>query len=208
MKCLNYTILLVFILPLTPIVSKIHAEVWNLGGGLYAAGVRSDEFEFTAAPQGMGRQWQDQWCWAASIQMVLNFHGIPVTQPEIVNRGLGAVINQGGDEAAILRALNNMAIDVRGLPVQIVADSQRVSTRSIVEALSNKWPLIVGLTMPGIRHAVVLTAVEYSISPNGDPIPVSAIIRDPWPMNQSLQRIPWADFLGACTFAAHVYIER
>lgn len=199
---------ILYFLILGVVTCSTHGEVWNLGGGFYAAGVRTDEFEFTSAPQGQGRQWQDQWCWAASIQMVLNFHGIPVAQPQIVNRGLGAVINQGGDENAIMRALNNMAIDIRGQPVRIVADSKRVSGRSIVSALANKWPLIVGLTMPGMKHAVVLTAVEFRYDENGQPAPVTAIVRDPWPYNPSMQRIPWDSFLESCSFAAHVYVER
>jgi hypothetical protein len=44
-------------------------------------------FMFTPAAQQ-----QDEWCWAASIQMILNWYHIPVTQEMIVNQIKGAPI--------------------------------------------------------------------------------------------------------------------
>ena len=44
-------------------------------------GIRTVDFNFVAAAQQ-----QSEWCWAASIQMILNYYGIPATQQEIVTR--------------------------------------------------------------------------------------------------------------------------
>src|ERR1700728_4718200 len=37
-------------------------------------------------------QQQDEWCWAASIQMILSYYHIPVTQEMIVNQIKGGLI--------------------------------------------------------------------------------------------------------------------
>lgn len=170
------TLLVLLYLLLICNIYPLCAEVWSIGGGYYAAGVRTDEFQFRAAPEGHGRQWQDQWCWAASIQMVLNFHGIPVAQHEIVKKGIGRIINQGGDSNAILRALDNWAFDLSGRPCRISADTRDITNQSIVSALANKWPLIVGLTLSQTKHAVVLTAVEFYYDQDGRIVPINAII--------------------------------
>jgi len=60
--------------------------------GLYCAGIPSKDFKYRAAPESSGRQRQTNWCWAASIQMVLNFHGVDVTQEEIVQRIFGTLL--------------------------------------------------------------------------------------------------------------------
>ena len=54
-------------------VSTVRADVQRLGPNLFAAGVPSDQFEFFAAASQAGRQRQSNWCWAASVQMVLNY---------------------------------------------------------------------------------------------------------------------------------------
>src|SRR5713101_6521279 len=63
--------------------------------------IARDEFDFFAAAQR-----QNEWCWAASIQMILNWYHLPVDQAQIVARNYGAPINQGGTDQMISASLN------------------------------------------------------------------------------------------------------
>ena len=54
--------------------------------GLHYEGILTQQFDFVAAAQQM-----DEWCWAASVQMILQYYEIPVTQEEIVARVFGGV---------------------------------------------------------------------------------------------------------------------
>ena len=69
------------------------ADMQQLGPNYFAAGVVSGEFEFFAAPQQQGRQRQQNWCWAATTQMVLNYHGLYVTQEQVVARIFGKLVD-------------------------------------------------------------------------------------------------------------------
>jgi hypothetical protein len=72
-------------------------------------GIRTADFNFYAAAQQ-----QNEWCWAASIQMILNYYGIPATQQEIVTRTYGIPVDQPGSDAAINAALNGWGRAVEG----------------------------------------------------------------------------------------------
>src|SRR5207253_8273207 len=83
------------------------ASIQPIGPGIWAAGIPSNEFEFFAAPETEGHQRQSNWCWAASVQMVLNYRGVPVTQEQVVQRIFaGAVPNVPGQPNQILTALS------------------------------------------------------------------------------------------------------
>ena len=57
---------------------------------VYWAAVKTSYFrEFVA------RQEKDCWCWAACVQMVLNYQGINVDQEDVVRRAKGLRIRSG-----------------------------------------------------------------------------------------------------------------
>ena len=71
------------------------ADTLPLGDtGYFVAGVKSEEFVHFAAPESAGKQRMENWCWAACIQMVLNYHGLYVDQQDIVTRIYGAAIDR------------------------------------------------------------------------------------------------------------------
>lgn len=189
--------------------SPVSAEIQQVGPNLFVAGVPSDQFEFFAAPSLAGRQRQSNWCWAASIQMVLNYHGLFVAQEQIVQRIYGAQVDYPAQPAQILAALSGWAPDVRGRYSAIYASPYTLSGSQLVQDLAYRWPIIVGLQNPGGGgHAVVLTAVYYSVDQWNNPWFQSVVIRDPWPGSPSRQEMSWAEFQQRVMFMAHVRVQR
>ena len=190
--------------------STPNAEIQQLQQNLFVAGIPSDQFEFFSSPTQNGRQRQTNWCWAASVQMVLNYHGLYVAQEQVVQRIYGAQVDRPADPNQILHALTGWAPDSRGRYSSIHANPYTYSGSQIVQDLANRWPLIVGLRNPsgGIGHAVVLTAVYYSVDQLNNPIFQGVVIRDPWPGSPSRQEMPWNEFQSRLMFMTHIYVNR
>lgn len=199
---------LLILLLLMPATSR--ADIQWLGSNRFIAGVPDAEFEFFAAPNNVGRQRQANWCWAAAVQMVLNYHGLVVNQEQIVARIFGELIDKPGRPDQILAALSGWAPDSRGRFSQVLATPYIFQGSDIVEDLAYKWPLIVGLIQPGqpIGHAYVLTAVTYSVNQFNQPIFDSVVLRDPWPGSPSKVELSWREFQSRLMFAARVSVNR
>jgi hypothetical protein len=144
-------------------------------------GIPRDEFEFYAASQR-----NSQWCWAASIQMVLNYYGISIEQEQIVARTYGTdpygrLPNWGGSFEDITSNLNNWSIDNNGDPYIVKASvlAGAPTPVHLLDELEKKHPVIIAYaSSPASGHAVVITAASYTPSPYG-PIIQSLIVRDP-----------------------------
>ena len=84
-RCSARAILLSLLLLFVP--TSAFADTMPVGNtGYFVAGVPTEEFVHFAAPEGAGRQKMENWCWAACIQMVLNYHGLYVDQKDVVAR--------------------------------------------------------------------------------------------------------------------------
>lgn len=114
MKHARYQLFAVVLVVASVLPQPALGELQQVGPNLFVAGVPSDQFEFFAAPSLAGRQRQSNWCWAASIQMLLNYHGLFVAQEQIVQRIYGAQVDYPAQPAQILAALSGWAPDVRG----------------------------------------------------------------------------------------------
>jgi len=188
-------------------LAQAQPDIRQIQPGVYAVGVPTEEFEYMAAPQNSGRQRQTNWCWAASIQMVLNYHGVKATQEEIVSRCFGALIDRPAEPQVILAALNGWGVQANGNPVIISASPIVLKGSDIVADLAYHWPLIVGFRTPRGGHACVLTAVSYTVNPyTNEPVFQSAVLRDPWPNNQSRNIVPWSRFISSLMFIARVRV--
>lgn len=155
--------------------------------------------------ESIARQEEDHWCWAACVQMVLNYQGVDVDQDDIVLQAFGSRINKGGTCYDIARGANgwhtrNHVISAR------VESSYSATAQSFIDDLVNKYPLIIGLDMPGQTdgHAYVLTGISFK-KVNGEYKPIEVILRDPWPTNPSRKKIPWSDFRKRVHTIVHVY---
>lgn len=180
----------------------------QIGLHQYCAGVPMKDFEYYAAPQIVGRQRQSMWCWAASIQMILNYHGLLVSQEQVVQRVFGQKINSPANISHILSALRGWAPDIRGRFSEIHASQYGLTPSELIRDLSNNWPLIVGFGGKPIGHACVLTAVEYNQYLNGFPFLTKAIYRDPSPNYFSRQGSSWAIFSNRASFYVRIWVVR
>lgn len=129
------------------------------------------------------RQQQNQWCWAACVSMICNWHGHPISQNSIVSRVYGGLANLPGDDRVLTSTLNNTWIDDNGASFRISAQTfslalgtANVSNANVVDDLRNDYPLLVGAR----SHATVLTRVDYVMA-NGTPQILQAHVVDPWP---------------------------
>lgn len=200
--------LLLFIsLLLSPAFAQTVVEVQP---GYYYAGIPSSQFESLAAPDTSGKQRQGNWCWAASIQMILNFHGVDVTQEEIVSRVFGDLIDAPASPDTVLSALSGWAVDSSGQSVLVSASPYVSEVSEIVYDLAYQQPMVIGLiTEDGIGHACVLTAISYTVDPySGQSKLLSVVIRDPWPDRQSRIELSWNEFCSRLMFIARVRVEK
>ncbi len=179
-------------------IAPLHAQsVLKIGNNLFTAGIPTKEFEHYAAPLESGRQRQENWCWAACIQMVLNYHGLKIDQEQIVTRIFGSPIDLPGNPEHVLSALSGWAPNQFGGYSTIHSDYGVYSPLDIINNLAAKWPIIVGLrnrTSLQQAHAYVLTAVYYTVNQYQEPIIEHVVLRDPFPGNPSRQVISWIEF--------------
>lgn len=134
------------------------------------------------------KQENDNWCWAASIQMVFNHYGIIITQKQIVARTFGTndfenLPNWTVSFKTITSNLNNWTIDNSGKWFFITSlyDKAAPETQVLINELKQNKPVIIGYKKdPFSSHVVVITGVEY-INDSKRPIVTKLIVRDPWP---------------------------
>lgn len=152
-------------------------------------GIPRERVEFVAAAQQ-----NSQWCWAASIQMVLNYYGVNINQSQIVARSYGVgptgqLPDWPGSFQTITNNLNNWSVDNNGTPYIVTArlGGGAPTPAILLEELNNQRPVIVAyMSSPTSGHAVVVTAASYTLSPYG-PIVQSIIVRDPFPTAENIQ---------------------
>ena len=152
-------------------------------------GIPSGVMDFYAA-----NQMNSQWCWAASIQMVLNAYGVNISQQDVVSVTYGAdsngeLINEPASVETIHQNLNSWGVDFNGRLYQVTArlGIGEPSAVDFVNELSNGIPIIICYKNDnGGGHAVVVTGVS-TIETDSDTYLRSIIVRDPWPSVANLQ---------------------
>jgi len=175
------------------------------GGRVCEAGVPSVAM-VTASQQ------ETQWCWAASIQMVLGYHGHEVDQKTIVTKAYGSAANMPAQPGTILKELNRTWTDKGGDRFRVGAAPVGAGAVEMAHELAAGFPLIIGYSNGIQGHAVVLTAMSYSAlwgrDPWGRPVLGPATIqqvevRDPW---DGKHRLLKAGEWGSIMFAAKVRV--
>lgn len=160
------------------------------------AGIQSMNFQ-------QAYQLQSEWCWAACISMLFEFHGHKVSQQRIVEETWGTVANMPGQPLQILSDLNRTWKDDSGVPFRSLADMRSVNIYTAVDDLKNDDPLIIG----ALGHATVLTAITGDINMTTGAWQIEeVIVRDPWPGNGGRRLLTPMEW-GNLEFAARVRVE-
>lgn len=142
-------------------------------------GVPTEQFDFVSSPQ-----LQSLWCWAAGIEMILRWHGVNVSQSQIVEYVKGRLTNEPGSDDEISTCLNNWAVRVDGRNVRIRSRVARTApaTTALIHELSQGHPVLLAVaTGPLSGHILVLTSVTYIHNAWTGPILESLVFRDPSP---------------------------
>lgn len=173
---------------LTVFVLAVCSESTN-GGRPQVVGVHRDRIEYVAA-----QQLRSNWCWAASLQMLLNYYDVDVDQVGLVARTKGSfpngsLPNAGGSERDVMARLNGKIVDKRGRHYELISrfGAGIPPPRLLVDELSRRRPLLVGYVSGRdkkggkIRHMVLVEAAEFSIEPSGKLVVHSMAIREPSP---------------------------
>lgn len=144
------------------------------------AGISMDRLPTVYAFQRM-----NQWCWAASLEMIFAYYGYRVSQEQIVTATFGRLVNLPAFTGAVIsQNLNRVWVDaggqrfrseIRGL-YDFNGGILALNDQDIVGALAGERPLLLGNT----SHAVVLTAVAYQQTGFGPRI-FNIGVLDPWP---------------------------
>ena len=183
-------------------------------------GALKDKYVYVGIPQSefaeiasYGKQRSMNWCWAACIQMVMNYHAIPVAQEQIVKRTLGRLADVPADPQMMFRALNGWEVDVHGDHVQVSSNTYTTSAKEITAFLKTKKPLIIGLRENGSRigHAYVLIGMFYNTVPDGrgdiNYAPHSVLLVNPWPGSESIVDIGWDEFVERFIISFKVWVN-
>lgn len=178
-KCI-YIALWVLLFPLAGKGQKMQ----QIGTNRFLVGVEAQEIQYLAEHSlNGGKQLRSNWCWAASIQMVLNYHGLQVAQADLVKNIFGNYQpNLPANRQQILQALHGWQPNLQGHPQRVFAQQIPLEERQIITALAYKWPLILGMVNEqGVAHAVVLAGIQYQVMPDGGIHIEEAYLLDPWP---------------------------
>lgn len=177
-------------------------------GNTYYAGVDNNYFAYHAARY----QKQNFWCWAASIQMVLNYYKIPATQEQIVQHVKKKIINTPANNRQIIKGLTGWQLpDSNGRIIYLYGSSFDLKNNNKVIKHLGKYssPIIVGLKPPKTRlgHAYVLIGVDFMVN-NGIQNINIAYLYDPTPRKKSLVAMSWIELKNRLASATVVHTNR
>jgi hypothetical protein len=131
------------------------------------------------------RQLRSNWCWAACVDMVLDFYGQPeIRQCDIVGRKLhkpccsdpfNSKYDVTCDEKDIRAVWNQAGIEARAHLGQLTADNGWLNSAQLVDELNNGRPVQLGLKWDSTGgHAIIVHG--WKNSSKG----LFFIVNDPW----------------------------
>ena len=170
-----------------PSSSFAYSYCWadqNYGLELCRAGIQSKQFLHV-------RSYQKTlvWCWAAVYEMIFAWHGVRISQENIVKQTYGAAIPTALDPISLVRNAHTSYIDNSG--DQFSVNSRifsadfgilQLDNGDIVDELENENPLIICNS----SHMMVLIGVEY-IQEYSLPTIIAGWVADPFPLTNYAQ---------------------
>lgn len=151
-------------------------------------GIPTSHMDYFAA-----RQLRKNWCWAASIKMVLKYYGVAITQKQIVERTYGTdkfgrLPNWAASYKIIHRNLNNWDIDNDDNKYSVTAKIRfgRPNHIWLINEINAQRPVIVAYnTGATTGHAVVITGLSF-VFKKPTPTVIKIAVRNPWPSKQNI----------------------
>jgi hypothetical protein len=154
----------------------------TLAQKLYYVGIPNSRMNYYASVQQ-----KPQWCWAASIQMVMNYYQVDIDQQMVVERTYGTnpdgeLPNWSANVETIHLNLNHKGIDKNGKKYIVNARAGKGAPEPalLIDELSQKKPVVIAYQADFGGHVVIITALSYFETPRG-PIIRSIVVRDPIP---------------------------
>ena len=125
-----------------------------------------------------------EWCWAASIAMIFNYYGHPISQETIVQTTYGGTVCAAGGPYTIPADLSSSWTDANGDDFSCTVTAaydflngiNAIDNRIIINELENDRPLVYCNT----HHAMVLVAADY-YETGAEPFIVNCGVLDPYP---------------------------
>ena len=150
-------------------------------------------------------QEQSNWCWAASLQMILAYHKIHVSQKGIVKRVFQNAPNRAATSQEMVQAINGY---VKGKRQVICYADSVINMRNLIGEIEEGNPVVVGMEYQGRQHAMVLTQILFQKVEGhaGKIIPVQVTVVDPSRMYLKERRFSWEEFYRQLNMVLHVII--
>lgn len=139
------------------------------------------------------RQYKDNWCWAACVQMVLDYYGLEVTQSRIVERAYGDAYDFTADGEDIVDAIDRW--NVNGSLIRATSEKYK-SAKTLIDAMTKGTPLIIGLDeqFTSTGHAYVLTHVFFTTDYRGNMTPTRVLVVNPANEGDLEESLDWDEF--------------
>lgn len=196
---MRYLLVVICVFSVSFSYAQTEGELFQVRGtDTFVAAIATEKFRYFVA-----RQNQDNWCWAACTQMVLNYQGVSVSQNDIVEKAFHTIVNRPADCSIITDAADGW--EVNGTVLKSFADGH-IRAAEMIDVLAHKYPLIIGLNMPNqnVGHCYVLTAIYFHYDDDGNVFPFKVALRDPWPTNPSRVELTWNDFSHRINCIVHI----
>lgn len=139
------------------------------------------------------RQYKDNWCWAACVQMVLDYYGLSVSQSRIVERAYGDDYDFTANKNDIIGALNGWYVN--GYTVRANYERYK-NAKTLIDAIASGRPLIIGLNerYTSTGHAYVLTHIFFTKDYNGNMTPTRVVVINPANSGDLEESLDWSEF--------------
>jgi len=139
------------------------------------------------------RQYKENWCWAACLQMVLDYYGLEVSQSRIVERAYGDDYDLTANGEDIAAAVNGWYLG--GAWIHATSEKYK-SAKTLIEALVKGTPLIIGLDerYSSTGHAYVLTHVFFTTDTYGNMTPSRVLVVNPANSGDLEESLDWDEF--------------
>ena len=157
--------------------------------GTFRSGIPTNAFVTAVDPEATGRQQSDNWCWAATSPMILNYHGVAVKQADLLQAMCGSLVDRTASPSQVATLLNETQLEANGNAVLVKPQAfSYAPSEAIIDLLTYNQPIVIGLRNPnGTAHAYVMTSVDRA-KRAAHPMIRSIKLRDSWPSDVS-QRI-------------------